>query len=81
LGINNIDYQNKEITIRFNDIVLNSCEGSIPIGEETVSLSWKYDKNKIVYSLSVPKGYRVKIENHSSREIIKHQINKYETVM
>jgi alpha-L-rhamnosidase len=71
LGINNIDYQNKEITIRFNDIVLNSCEGSIPIGEETVSLSWKYDKNKIVYSLAVPKGYRVKIENHSSREIIK----------
>jgi alpha-L-rhamnosidase len=63
LGISRIDYINKEITIRFSDIVLDSCSGSIPIGEDLVALQWKRIGNHIAYALKTPGGYRINIEN------------------
>jgi alpha-L-rhamnosidase len=69
LGISQIDYLRKEITIRFTDIILDHCRGAIPVGEETVSLQWKRTGNQIEYSVRVPKGYTVKIENLSSADL------------
>jgi alpha-L-rhamnosidase len=65
LGISNIDYINKEITIRFTDLVLNSCNGSIPIDEEVVELKWTRSGNQISYSLKMPQNYKVKIQNNT----------------
>ncbi|MDR0337758.1 MAG: hypothetical protein LBI18_11775 [Planctomycetaceae bacterium] len=65
LGISNIDYINKEITIRFTDFALDSCSGSIPIGEDVVELKWTRSDNKINYSLKTPKDYKVKIQNNT----------------
>jgi alpha-L-rhamnosidase len=70
LGIGNIDYINKEITIRFSDLVLEQCSGAMPVGDETVSLKWKRTGNSIVYSLQTPVGYKVKIENRSTAKIM-----------
>jgi alpha-L-rhamnosidase len=70
LGISRIDYVGKEITIRFSDIVLDSCSGSIPIGEEVVTLSWQRTANQITYSLKAPQGYKVTIENLSAAKVI-----------
>jgi alpha-L-rhamnosidase len=66
LGIRNIDYINREITVCFNDIVLDQCSGSIPVGNETVALQWKRSGDTIDYSLQTPKGFKVKIENRSA---------------
>jgi alpha-L-rhamnosidase len=66
LGISNIDYVKKEITIRFTDIVLDSCSGSIPIDDDVVELQWKRSGNTIEYSLKIPKDYTAKIENLST---------------
>jgi alpha-L-rhamnosidase len=66
LGIANIDYVKKEITIRFTDIPLDSCSGSVPIDDDSVELQWKRNGNTIEYSLKTPKDYKVKIENLSS---------------
>jgi alpha-L-rhamnosidase len=66
LGISNINYVTKEITIRFTDIVLDSCSGSIPIDDDRVELRWIRSGNTISYSLNVPKGYTVKVENLGS---------------
>jgi alpha-L-rhamnosidase len=66
LGISNIDYIKKEITIRFTDIVLDSCSGSVPTGDDSVELQWKRDGNTIEYSIKIPKDYKVKIENLGS---------------
>jgi alpha-L-rhamnosidase len=63
LGISKIDYINKEIIIRFADITLDSCSGSIPIGENVVELKWTRSGNKINYSLKTPNDYKVKIQN------------------
>jgi alpha-L-rhamnosidase len=65
LGISNIDYVKKEITIRFTDIVLDRCSGSIPTGDDLIELQWSRSGNTIEYSLKVPKNYKVNIENLS----------------
>ena len=70
LGISSIDYIKKVITIRFTDIVLDSCNGSIPIGDDFVELQWKRSGNDIDYSLKLPKDYQVKIENLSSAKLL-----------
>jgi alpha-L-rhamnosidase len=69
LGISNIDYTKKVITIRFSDIVLDSCSGSIPICDELVELQWKRSGNIINYSLKLPKDYEAKIENLGSSQL------------
>lgn len=70
LGIGKIDREKKEITLRFSDIVLGHCAGTIPVGNERISLEWKRSGNKIEYSVQVPKGYKVKIRNESSAQLV-----------
>jgi alpha-L-rhamnosidase len=65
LGISHINYAGKEITIRFTDILLDHCSGSIPIEDDAVTLKWVRSGNRIRYALSLPEGYKVKIENLS----------------
>jgi alpha-L-rhamnosidase len=69
LGISHIDYVGKEITIRFADLALDSCSGSMPIDDDAVTLKWTRSGNTINYSLKAPQGYRIKIENLSAAEI------------
>jgi alpha-L-rhamnosidase len=69
LGISNIDYLKKEITVRFTDIVLDSCSGSIPVDDDFVELRWNRSGNDIYYSLKVPDSYEVKIENLSPAKL------------
>lgn len=75
LGISQINYLRKEVTIRFTDIDLNECSGIIPIEDETVELKWKHMGNQIHYSVKIPEGYRLKIENLSSSELLKTENN------
>jgi alpha-L-rhamnosidase len=63
LGITHIDYRAKAVTIRFADLVMDHCSGSIPIGNDCVALKWKRDGNRIHYSLHVPEGYSVILQN------------------
>jgi alpha-L-rhamnosidase len=74
LGISHIDYLKKEITIRFSDIDLEHCAGSIPIGEEKVTLSWQRSGDTVTYSLEMPRNYKVKVEKADSLSIIKSTI-------
>ncbi|WP_423126711.1 hypothetical protein [Gaoshiqia sp. Z1-71] len=69
LGISEIDYLNKEVTIRFSDLDLNECRGTIPLDDQALELSWKRSGNEISYSLKVPGAYRVKVENLSAYEL------------
>jgi alpha-L-rhamnosidase len=71
LGISKIDYIKKEVTIRFTDIALDECSGVIPVADETVELKWKRTGNLIRYSVKVPEGYKLQIENLSSSKLLK----------
>jgi alpha-L-rhamnosidase len=69
LGVSHIDYATKTITIRFTDIVLESCSGSIPVEEKVIRLSWKRSGDLIRYSVAIPEGFKVKIDNQSKYRI------------
>lgn len=69
LGVSNIDYLNKEIVIRFSDIDLLYCRGTIPVEEEVINLEWRRTGDEIHYLLQTPAGYKVRIDNRSSAKI------------
>jgi alpha-L-rhamnosidase len=71
LGVRNIDYINKVITICFTDLVLDRCKGRIPIEDKFVELEWVRSDNQIRYALKIPEGYEVLIENQSSGKLEK----------
>jgi alpha-L-rhamnosidase len=73
LGISNVDYLKKEVTVRFTDISLEECSGVLPVENEVVELKWKRSDNQIRYSVKVPQGYRLNIENNSSAELIQEK--------
>ncbi|MDD4109857.1 MAG: hypothetical protein PHH93_14165 [Prolixibacteraceae bacterium] len=70
LGISQIDYINKKITVRFSDIDLAACEGSVPVDNDVIELNWQRSGKQINYSVKVPQGYEVIIENRSSSELV-----------
>jgi alpha-L-rhamnosidase len=69
LGIEKIDYQSKEITIKFSDMPLNWCEGRIPIGKDFIYLKWWKEDNILKYKLSVPSGSIITIKPCKELEI------------
>lgn len=71
LGIKDIDRVKKRITLRFTDLDLEHCSGSIPIGDEVIKLEWSRSNDTIHYKLETPKKFKVDIENMSSAEIIR----------
>ncbi|MDR2468962.1 MAG: hypothetical protein LBD27_00560 [Tannerella sp.] len=65
LGISHIDYEARTVTVRFTDILLNRCSGSIPVEKDVIRLAWERAGNQIRYSVAVPEGFRVEIDNRS----------------
>lgn len=72
LGVSKIDYIQKEITIRFTDVDIQNCSGVIPVGDDFIQLKWKRSGKQIFYSVKIPSGYTLKIENKSSFKLTKN---------
>jgi alpha-L-rhamnosidase len=70
LGLSDIDYLNKKITIRFTDLDLDHCCGSIPVEEELIRFTWERVNDRIEYQLHTPAGYEVTIENQSNSHLV-----------
>ena len=73
LGIKEVDCVKKKITIRFTDLDLEHCSGSMPVGDEVIKLEWSRANNTLHYKLETPKEFKVVIENMGSTEIIQIQ--------
>ena len=71
LGLENVDYLNKKVTVRFSDIDLEECSGVLPVGDDVIELKWTRQNGEIVYSLRVPDGFQTEVNNKSSKEIKK----------
>lgn len=74
LGLKEIDYVNKNITVHFTNITIEKCQGSIPVGDEVINLEWTRSNNTIRYALTVPPGYSTNIENTSGAKLIPIEI-------
>ncbi|SFU54871.1 Alpha-L-rhamnosidase N-terminal domain-containing protein [Porphyromonadaceae bacterium KHP3R9] len=77
LGISNIDYLDNKVTIRFTDLDLDHCSGSIPVGSEVIRLEWRKAGEQILYRLQVPSGYEVTVENRSKYRLIDLESKEY----
>ena len=61
LGVYCISPQEKLVTLRFADCGLKQCQGSIPVGEESVDVKWTMADGKAQVELSMPEGYTYKL--------------------
>ena len=73
LGIASLDTGNKIVQLRFTDLALDRCEGSLPTPAGKVELRWRRDGAKLRYHVSVPSGYAVKMDNRSKLELVEEQ--------
>ena len=71
LGVASLDTVNKIVQLRFTDLKLDRCEGSLPTPEGKVALRWRRDNGKLRYQATVPAGYTVKVDNRSTLELVK----------
>jgi len=73
LGVHRIDTQNRIVELHFSDIGLKWCEGKMPTLEGQVCVRWWIEGDKILYQANVPAGYVLKIENLSSRQLLRER--------
>jgi len=69
LGLARVDSVRKEIELRFANLKLAWCEGSMPTTDGDVTLHWRKDGNKLRYKIAVPAGYTVKATAPDGLEI------------
>ena len=65
LGLARVDAITKSVHVRFADLTLTACSGSVPTPDGPVELAWRKEDGRLVYRLKVPDGYRVEIDNRS----------------
>ncbi|MHB0957032.1 MAG: alpha-L-rhamnosidase-related protein [Pirellulaceae bacterium] len=69
LGVAHLDMQEKTIRLKFADVRLQWCRGSLPTAAGPVQLRWERQGDELVYSIRTPEGYQVQMENASGRKI------------
>ena len=63
LGVYRIDPIGKSVTLRFDDVGLDWCEGEFPVLDGMIRLRWERDGDTLRYVLGHPDGYAVQVEN------------------
>jgi alpha-L-rhamnosidase len=71
LGLASVDTVKKTVQLRFTDLGLDGCEGSIPTPDGKVELRWRKNDGRLRYAVGVPSGYAVKVDNRSKLELIR----------
>ena len=71
LGIYKVDLHRKIISLRFADLPIDHCSGYVPLGNDTISLRWLKKADELSYSVSLPLGYSLEIENLSKHRAIR----------
>ena len=69
LGLYRVDTQKKVVELRFSDVGLDFCQGTMPTAEGVVSLWWRTEGDKILYRASVPAGFLLKVTNLTGRRL------------
>ena len=63
LGLYRVDPLAREVTLRFTALPLEWCEGSRPLPDGEVYLSWRKKEGGLAYRVHAPAGYRIRVEN------------------
>lgn len=69
LGLADVDVVKRAVTLRFNELKLDRCEGSLPVPGGRIDVRWWKEGTRLRYRADVPRGYRLQIENRSGLEL------------
>lgn len=61
LGVHRVDPLGRRVRVRLADCGLESCSGSVPVGDGSVELSWRKEEGMLRYRLKVPDGWRADV--------------------
>jgi alpha-L-rhamnosidase len=64
LGLHDVDTVGRVVHLRFPDVQLDWCEGSVPVGGGRITLAWRKEGSKKLYRIDTPAGYRLELERH-----------------
>lgn len=70
LGLINVDTARKKVQLRFTDLRLDRCRGSMPTPDGRVSLAWHKADGKLHYAVTAPAGYHVQVDNRSGLPLL-----------
>jgi alpha-L-rhamnosidase len=62
LGIRSLDAVNKKVAIGFADVPLQTCSGTMPVGPDAVTVSWRKTADTFFYRLATPTGFAVTVD-------------------
>ena len=62
LGIRSVDAVNKKIALGFADVPLQACSGTIPVGRDAVTVSWRKAGQTLYYQVKAPRGFDVAVD-------------------
>lgn len=65
LGMYAVDFVNKVVHLRFSDVSLTWCEGSVEVPGGRISLAWRKEGPKNLYRLAMPAGYSLLVEGNN----------------
>lgn len=69
LGAYEINIHEKRVKLRFCEMSMKKCKGTIPAGDEIITIEWTRDDSQINCKVEVPKGFEVDMENRCSQEV------------
>jgi alpha-L-rhamnosidase len=69
LGIAQVDTTKKTVRLRFTDVTLDRCQGSIPTPHGSIELRWSRNGKTIKYHLGLPADFTVEVENLTGRKL------------
>lgn len=64
-----VDTVNKVVRLRFADVTLDWCKGTVPTSEGPIDLRWSQAGAKMTYQLTVPPGFFVEVENLTGKTL------------
>lgn len=73
LGLFAIDRVAKSMVVRFGESDVGRCSGRVPIGGDAIALAWRKADGRLIYSLTAPEGYEVKVVNASGLELVREE--------
>lgn len=71
LGLYRLDTVHRTLSFRFTDLALTSCEGRIPTPDGNISLRWTKHGPSLTYTLDIPPGYAVTVENPDGLTLVR----------
>ena len=73
LGAYEIDPVSRELHLRFTDVGLEWCEGTIPVRHGVIGVSWRRGGQTLRYQALTPAGWSVEVENLSGLELVRER--------